>query len=171
VREKALLRKEDSGDDLHTAWHEAAHAVIAHVLGVKVFWLELHADGGETSFDTPDVLIERGKSALDAGMTYGKIAVAGAAASRVGMSGGDNQNLANALWLAGLDEDFFVVRAALMDITSRLVHEHREAIERVATALVERGRLSGEEFRKIMETQNGPSTRPAENQNGIAAGC
>ena len=81
-------------------------------------------------------------------------AAAGAAATDGHMSGSDHAMLEKAIWLCGLSDDFYQQRAGALALAAELVDEQRETIERVAAVLAARGRLCGDEFRKIVEAGN-----------------
>lgn len=140
---------------MEIAIHEAAHGVIADALGVEVF--EIVADGSEgfCSYDCPSTLLDAGKDVVSVAFVFGKIAVAGeAAAPTVPMSHSDNLHAERALWLSGLNEDFYAVRAAWLSQAKKLTEIHRAKIDLVADALLKCGRLSGDEFRAILEANN-----------------
>ena len=139
---------------MEIAIHEAGHAVVAYVLGVEVFDIAVYDSIGHCGHDLPATLLDAGMDAASVAFVFGKIACAGQAASSAPMSAEDNRGVEDAIWLSGLIMDFFEARTAWLAQAKALVDTHREKIDLVATALVRRGRLSGDEFRAILEANN-----------------
>jgi hypothetical protein len=134
------------------ARHEAGHAIVAHVEGFEVEAIEFHPDGGSVYHAGPADLLDKGQNFVGVAMSYALICCAGKAASpNTDMSGADNEGLERAMWLGGFDRRWFYSdRAAFLELAIEIIDHHRDGLERVADALVRRGRLSGDEFREIL---------------------
>ena len=138
-------------DRLAIARHESGHAVCAHLEGFRVDSLELDPDGGQMFCVGPGDFLEAGLHPLDVGVKCALVAVAGAAVSEVPMSAQDHADLERAFWLADFDRRlFYTDRQTFLQIAREQLAEHADKVDRVARALVERGRLSGDEFRELL---------------------
>src|SRR5262249_1152265 len=123
------------------AFHEAGHAVIAHVLGAPVHHVTLQAAITPLQRATARCRWKRALIALAgpaAEDRFQRHAPAEHAALWRSIWDGDARNAARYL---GVDGDVVAAHRK----AARLVREHWSAIERVADALAERGRLSGAE--------------------------
>jgi hypothetical protein len=136
-----------------SARHEAGHAVVAHHEGVEISEVCLDSDGGKIWHDPPAALLDKGRHYNSAAMSYALIAVAGhAAAPSRPMSGSDNDSLERALWLGGLDQGYyFAFRDVLVELAAEILDHHKDRVDRVADALIERGRLSGAELEELLK--------------------
>jgi hypothetical protein len=152
----------------HTAIHEAGHAVIARVLTLACGHASIHADedssGHAITYDPYRILREweyRGKIRGNNAVWHGRIIalMAGAEAEREilghhkggdGTHGGIGTDRYEIALMAEeiVDSDQFWQRLEprLRAITRSLVRRHRGRVERVAEALLQKGRLSSKEL-------------------------
>lgn len=133
-----------------TAWHEAAHAVVAIAQGTKVDHIALRRDGGGyCQAETFDDLRRRGLTAAQAARRRAIIALAGGLASpETHASPSDESNARNAIASAGGGGEMWL---ECRQQASNLVTRHRKAIRDVALALDRRTRLSGDQVRRLMK--------------------
>lgn len=141
-------------DELEIAKHEVGHALVAELEGFKVYSIELDPEGGITFHDGVGDLLEAGEHPRTVGMKCAKLAAAGEAASSVRMSATDNEDLRRAIWLGELGHDFFAIRAVAIDRARQRLEPHRDAIDRIANELVQRGVLGREEFLELIKGEN-----------------
>jgi ATP-dependent Zn protease len=150
------------------AVHEAGHAVVARVLGIPAYDVTI-VEGddllGAASFDNPvyDWSREDG-SKIKAANNFASAAYAGVAAEREILNSGvtsdsdDHRKAQDCLAWAGAvkgasfvgDDRFDRHEANLRKKAAALVHQHRSAIERLASALLERETLSGAEVDALL---------------------
>lgn len=134
------------------ALHEAAHAVAALGHGINVLSIDL----GGVRLGPPGDCLERGQHHGAVAAGYAVVALAGqAAAPGTGLSKSDELLLAHARFLGSWSDPPDVMLSAFTSIAERFVFDRREAIERLAAALDERRKLSGEEVGEIC-----PEVRP-----------
>jgi hypothetical protein len=135
-----------TGCNLRTARHEAAHAVVAELFGIRVTRLELYAKPyrGYIGACWLDRRFDRGR------LTRALIAAAGPVAEhqwhkvpRRWFQTSDANDLQNAF---SVKRDLDLV----IETTRRIVREHAETIDRVARELFKRGNLTGTEVRRIL---------------------
>lgn len=139
---------------LRTARHEAAHAVIGHVLGMRVKSLSIGADGGLTKFDrrfnhaaTPQVVMLLAGSVVERPRK--------SPAPRLVISGDKTDGDFAALLRCGLFRKprsrMEYAEWEIFEMATRwYVWRCRAAIERVARALL-RGDLNREQFLKAAQ--------------------
>lgn len=131
------------------AVHEAAHAVAALGHGIGVLHISL--DRREVVLEPPGDCLERGHHHGAIAVGYAVTALAGeAAAPATGLSRSDELLLDRALflgsWLHPPDE----MRRAFSALAASFVHDHRDAIKKLAIVLDQGCSLSGTEVEKIV---------------------
>jgi ATP-dependent Zn protease len=163
---------------LRTAYHEAGHAVIARVLGILCGPASIQPDLAEGSaghaiigdtWETDARWEERGKFREHASVLRGRImaVMAGAEAEAVFMgqhSVGDDDDVH---WINAMLDDLLsdqddIVRYAerLRHRTRHLLRRHADKVERVAAALIEKGKLTASEIDAITGlASDGPPQR------------
>jgi ATP-dependent Zn protease len=133
----------------HIAYHEAGHAVIGHVLGCEVRMATIKPK--YSSLGSADV---QPGGAVDVATAHIKVDLAGPLAERLVsphsffdlIHRGSQKDWRSAWKAAQRDEDVIL---GLIHETKALVQRHREAIARVAAALLERETLTGDDIRRI----------------------
>lgn len=157
----------------HTARHEAGHAVVSHVLGVRVDSVTVQPDGdtlgltshaGTIADEVVEALLElRPHQIVDFGSVRRGAAIAVAGALAAGDLVGSSSDMERAERLArcahGGDAKLgalfinYVVRFA-----DAIVTAHQRQIDAVAAALLERRTLDGNEFRAVFDAASeGPT--------------
>jgi ATP-dependent Zn protease len=153
-----------ANDTRHTAVHEAGHAVIARMLTLSCGGASIRADhnsaGHAITHDPYKILHEwecRGKVRADNALWYGRILafMAGAEAENVilgGCDGGDGDDRYQinlmAEEVAGHDQ-WQRAENRLRAMTRALVRRNRARIDRVADALLAKGKLSSRQIDKL----------------------
>jgi hypothetical protein len=164
------------------AVHEAAHAVIAFVLGVGPTGASVVPDIdtlGHVSFTEQDAVMMawkfRGKN-RDETRAYvlarAMISMAGAAGERAfgwavdQSSRADTPDETHAKYYVAFAygypprrHDLVRIERRLRRVTAHMVHRHRGAIERVSAALVASGTLDGSQLHEIMDIADSPGAQ------------
>ena len=133
---------------LEIALHEAGHAVIARVVGLKSGEAVITDRDGYAHWKADNsirhvITLLAGRAASD--VILGRTTESGYA--------GDNEKIMRLLEADGFRERFFafdVSRDALLAHARALIRKHRDAVERVARALLERETLTARKIDKLM---------------------
>jgi ATP-dependent Zn protease len=151
-----------------TAVHEAAHAVVARILGIIGYQVTIcptDKEWGSASFDNPMFDWKRGDGAkATAANNFAIAAYAGVQGERcilgsqITSESDDHRKAEDCLaWASAVrgasfmgDKHFHRREANLRKKAAELVRRHRSQIERVAEALLERGTLSGGEVDALL---------------------
>jgi len=131
-----------------TAYHEAAHAVVACCLVLKVARIHIdeHGEGGGTEIECADGLTIIEQVALRvAGMTAQEMSKHESTGS---LGQDDNKRLA--ILLSGLDECGEEICEKGRSLARRLLGDHNDKVKRIAKELIKHGELSGGDFALIM---------------------
>jgi hypothetical protein len=147
-------------DGMSAAIHEAAHAVVAVVIGLRVLSTTLAIDSDPPRNSYTRLTFSRRSRAVDPVV----VNLAGQAAEVMfGKKQGDwrrmtvtdgTSDIELATLAAGFATDTHAEAVALLDhlwaVTLRLVRRRRDTIERVAAALLDRETLQGDEVRELV---------------------
>lgn len=167
----ANRQQEASEERRITAWHEAGHAVAAVLLGIEVSVVSVLPDaeglGRYSRTDTELPILARGAPSSRTGRLL-LVALCGLAAQRLIQPDAHDRDGRDDLWGARTVEPLLgeypsradrraawtaarqVVILAARQQAADLVQRHRRRIELVASALMERDELTGEEVRRIV---------------------
>lgn len=164
--ERAILTGADEQLRTVTAWHEAGHAVMAHLCGQIVTGIEIEGDL-EHSGSVSSLRLVHSRDATDGDLRTVRLEtrilclVAGFAAEAMitgewDWSSAEEEDLNEAVRLAlrvvGRCDRVQHYLEEARDHAVDLLHRNWPAVKAVAGELLARGRLSGEQFRVILES-------------------